>query len=322
VRLPRGDAGGEGNSLAVNDQVEPRAPSASQAAQRVVFGLVFPLFFRGSRRRARRAHARAVDAPEVPVDPAPAVEAHAQCLHDPAEGAGAAPAVEGVVEALPRPEPLGRAAPWRACSEDPEHASERRAVVVPSAAARPARKQGADRGPLLVAEFVPSDPCVCSGRSAAREPASAGSGGLHSPRNEWGNGRLRIRQAEPRACYAIIAKYRSRRRHGRGTRRAVRVRPTWPEGRLGKMESSRASSARLRNILLASGFSRRGWKRGVWRTPWQLYGNHRRIQRRLDEPTSTAFTERWLPCANFHYGLTDGCDAVRAALQGQPMELR
>lgn len=67
------------------------------------------------RRRARRAHARAVDAPEVPIDAALAVETYAQCLDDPVEGAVAAPAVEAMVDALPRSEPLGQFAPWRAC---------------------------------------------------------------------------------------------------------------------------------------------------------------------------------------------------------------
>jgi hypothetical protein len=39
VRLPRGDAGGKGNSRAVRDQVQLRSPSAARATQCVVFRL-------------------------------------------------------------------------------------------------------------------------------------------------------------------------------------------------------------------------------------------------------------------------------------------
>ena len=45
VRLPRGDAGGKGNSRAVRDQVQLRSPSAARAAQCVIFRLVRALFF-------------------------------------------------------------------------------------------------------------------------------------------------------------------------------------------------------------------------------------------------------------------------------------
>ena len=129
--------------------------------------------FRCDRRQARRAHARAIDVPEVPVDLPLAVEADAQRLHDPVDGAVAAPEAEAVVDAMPRPEALRDDPPRRACPEDSEHAAECGAVVIPTAAARLAREQGAGEGPILVAELVSSHPCASLGSSAAQDPASA-----------------------------------------------------------------------------------------------------------------------------------------------------
>jgi len=98
-------------------------------------------------------------------------------------------------EAAGRSARAGRAR--RAFPEDSAHTSKRRAVVVPLAAARLSEKQGADRGPVLVAELESSHPCVSPGRAAERDPASAGPSRLHRPRNARGNGRLRIRETEP-----------------------------------------------------------------------------------------------------------------------------
>jgi hypothetical protein len=89
--------------------------------------------FRRARRRARRPHARAVDAPQVPVDLALAVEADAERLGDPVEGAVPAPPVEPVVDALSAAQALGQVTPGRPGPQDPQHAAEGGAVVVPSA---------------------------------------------------------------------------------------------------------------------------------------------------------------------------------------------
>lgn len=101
---------------------------------------------------------RAVDAPQVGVDPAVVVQFIQQRGDDAGPGAVAAPAVEAVVGRLPGAVALGEIAPGGAGMEDPEDAVEDRAMVterMPQLAMIGAvRQEGLDPSPLLVGEFL------------------------------------------------------------------------------------------------------------------------------------------------------------------------
>src|SRR6185369_4727414 len=104
----------------------------------------------GARGRSARTHVRAVDAPQVPIDPAVLVQTHLQAMEDRIQRAIASPADEAVVNALPAAVALGHLTPLSAAVQNPEDPVERQTVVVPlTAAAAVARQQIFDQLELL-----------------------------------------------------------------------------------------------------------------------------------------------------------------------------
>ena len=111
-------------------------------------------FFSRPGRSTRGTHVGAIDEPQVPVDFALLVEPDLQRFEDTIKDAIGSPAIEPMIDALPLSIAFGQIAPRCSGSENPEHAIERGAMIIPFAAAFLYWEQTFETFPLLVADFI------------------------------------------------------------------------------------------------------------------------------------------------------------------------
>jgi len=103
------------------------------------------------------SYGRAVDAPEVPVDPALAVQTYLEGLKHPIPCSVAAPSVEPLVDRLPGAIALRQVAPRGARAQEPEYGVEHCSQVASGPPTRRGRwEQIFQRCPLLIRQFVSS----------------------------------------------------------------------------------------------------------------------------------------------------------------------
>ena len=102
------------------------------------------------------ADARAVDEPELPVQPLVALEAGLELLEEPVEEPTTGRTTgQALVDSRSRAVALWQVAQRRAGVEDPEHAVENRRVIAVRPTARASRgHQGCEEGPLHVREVM------------------------------------------------------------------------------------------------------------------------------------------------------------------------
>src|SRR5271170_4085445 len=111
-------------------------------------------FFSRAGRGPRGPNVGTIHPPEIPVDLALLVESDLQGLENAIECPVGPPAAEAVIDAFPLAVAFGEITPGRAGAENPEHAIERSAMVVPFAAAFLCWEQAFKKFPLLVADII------------------------------------------------------------------------------------------------------------------------------------------------------------------------